>query len=66
MCAYLEFKSVYSSKVGASTILVFVFMTNEVYNRRITNDMLKRMMYNLVDIRWVLSSYSSVEGGIDG
>ena len=53
-------------KVGVSTLTVFVTLINEVYKRRIDSSMERKMMNNPVDIRWVWSSYSSVEGGTDG
>ncbi len=46
---YAEFKYVYSTKEGASTLAVFVTLINEVYKRRIVNDMEKIMMNTLVD-----------------
>jgi hypothetical protein len=52
-------------KVGVSTVIVFVILINEVYKRRIASNMKKIMKNNLVDIRWVSSSYSSVEGNPD-
>ncbi len=66
VCEYFEYKLEYSPKEGVLTLKVFVSTINELYKRRIVIDMNNKTMNNLVDIRWVRSSYSSVEGGTDG
>jgi hypothetical protein len=48
---YVEFKCAYSAKEGASTLRVFGTLISELYTRRITSDMDRIMMNNLVEIR---------------
>jgi hypothetical protein len=48
---YVEFNCEYCENEGVSIFTVFVFIFNELYKRRITNDTAKRMMNNLVAIR---------------
>ncbi len=52
--------------MGVLTTMVLVRVANEVYNRRIVNIRVNKMMNNLVDIFWFRSSYSLVVGGTDG
>jgi hypothetical protein len=66
VCGYLAYKWKYWSRVGVLTITVLVIAANEVYNRRIVNIRVNKMMNNLVDIFWFWSAYSSVVGGTDG
>jgi hypothetical protein len=51
VCGYVELRCAYCVKEGASTVIDFVTVINEVYKRRMANAMLKRMMNNIVDIR---------------
>lgn len=45
---------------------IFVTVFNELYKRRITSDTEKIAINNLVAIRWVCTSCSSIDGGTDG
>jgi hypothetical protein len=62
---YVESNCEYFAEEGVSTLTIFVTVINELYKIRINSDMAKVTINNLVVIRWVRSSCSSVDGGAD-
>jgi hypothetical protein len=66
VCGYVEYNCKYCVIVGDLILTVCVILINELYNRRIANDKVKRKRNIRVDIRSFWSWYSSVDGGTDG
>jgi hypothetical protein len=61
-----ESNCLYRAKEGASTLMIFITIINELYKRRIASDIMRMRINNLVAIRWVRGWCSLVDGGTDG